>query len=171
MLSVPELVERAEGLPSRDRREKPGWRRQPVAVLCWASAKCTLGPYSSRKSYSSISLENWRKGVVCATVIVWEGEIEKRDFSFPKQAQCAFCRSPVMRCIVPVPASKSATGNRGGALRPVRRASAGSTHFVSGDLGNPDSANPHADNPESGCTLLVLRMRTMRVKARERIEA
>jgi hypothetical protein len=49
----------------------------------WSFAKCTLGLYSSRKSYSSISWKNPPKTSFLRGQEE-EGKIEEQDFSFLK---------------------------------------------------------------------------------------
>jgi hypothetical protein len=43
-----------------------------------------LGPTFFKEISFFDFLEELAHAVACATVTVWEGEIEKRDFSFPK---------------------------------------------------------------------------------------
>jgi hypothetical protein len=43
-----------------------------------------VGPIFFKEISFSDFLEELAHVVICSTVTVWEGEIEKRDFSFPK---------------------------------------------------------------------------------------
>ena len=64
----------------------------------WTSAKWTLGLYSSRKSYSSISLKNRHNSLFRRRLRFREEKSRNKIFPFRRRrTQWPFCRSPVIR--------------------------------------------------------------------------